>query len=133
MSAEDLGYASARLIERGALDAYVLSGTMKKGRPAHELCVLCDPAVVDDVARAVLEETTSNGLRVRTCRKWSLDPRVEEVETAWGPARVKVSEGFGIRHVKPEHDDVRRIARENGLPAADVRDAVRAAWDRSRA
>lgn len=133
MSAEDLGYASARLIERGALDAYVLSGTMKKGRPAHELCVLCDPAVVDDVARAVLEETTSNGLRVRTCRKWSLDPRVEEVETAWGPARVKVSEGFGIRHVKPEHDDVRRIARENGLPAADVRDAVRAAWERGRA
>ena len=133
MSAEDLGYASARLIERGALDAYVLSGTMKKGRPAHELCVLCDPAVVDDVARAVLEETTSNGLRVRTCRKWSLDPRVEQVETEWGPARVKVSEGFGIRHVKPEHDDVRRIARENGLPATDVRDAVRAAWERGRA
>ena len=120
MSPEALQHACAQLLTRGALDAYVMPGTMKKGRAGHQLTVLCDPSVVEDVARAVLEETTTNGLRVRTTQKWSLVPRIEHVTTDWGEVRVKVAEGFGVRHAKPEHDDVSRLAAEAGVPISRV-------------
>ena len=34
------------------------------------------------------------------------------VASPWGPARVKVGAG----RFRPEHDDVARMARDNGLP-----------------
>lgn len=131
MTPEALAFACARLVEGPALDAYVTPGTMKKGRPGHELTVICAPNRVDETARAVLRETTTNGLRVHRCEKYSLAPRVETVQTEWGPMRVKVAEGFGVRHVKPEYEDVARVAAEQGLPIGEVDQAVRRAHRQS--
>lgn len=41
MTPEALAFASARLLDLGALDVYTVPGTMKKGRPGHVLTVLC--------------------------------------------------------------------------------------------
>lgn len=124
MSPEDLNHACNRLLERGALDVYLLAGTMKKGRAGHQITVLCDPSVADAMAIAVLEETTTNGVRVHDYDKYSLVPTIVEAQTEWGAVRAKVAEGFGVRHVKPEHDDVSRVAAENGLPIKRVYEAV---------
>ena len=97
---------------------------MKKGRPGHLLTVLSAPDRVDALARAILRETSTNGLRVRRCGKYFLTPSIRTVDTAWGPVRVKCAEGFGIRHQKPEYEDVARIAREQNLPCRDVLQAV---------
>ena len=97
---------------------------MKKGRSAHELKALCDPADADEVAADVLRETTTNGLRIIVSEKRSLSPHIETVETEWGPMRVKVSEGFGVCHVKPEHDDVARVAAAQKLPVREVAEAM---------
>ena len=130
MSPEQLAHACARLLERGALDAYTLSGTMKKGRAGHLLTVLCQVEEADSVARAVLQETTSNGLRIRECEKYFLEPHIETVATEWGDVRVKVAEGYGTTHIKPEFDDVSRIATEHSLPIAQVDSAVREAFSK---
>ena len=124
MTPESLAFAASRLLEAGALDVYTTPGTMKKGRPGHVLTVLCAPDRADALARAVLAQTTTNGLRVRRCGKYFLAPSIDTVQTEWGPVRVKRAEGFGVRHSKPEYEDVARIARENGLPCADVLQAV---------
>lgn len=124
MTPEELSFATARLLEAGALDVYTVPGTMKKGRPGHLLTVLAAPENTDALAKAVLTQTTTNGLRVRRCGKYFLTPSIATVDTAWGPVRVKQADGFGIHHAKAEYEDVARIAREQNLPCREVQRAV---------
>ena len=126
MTPEALAFASARLLDLGALDVYTVPGTMKKGRPGHVLTVLCRREQEGEMARQVLAQTTTNGLRVRRCGKYFLTPGAGEAATQWGPVRVKWARGFGVTHCKPEYDDVARLAREHGVPFQQVQtDAVR--------
>ncbi len=122
MTPEALSYACARLLELGALDVYTTPGTMKKGRAGHELTVLCEPAREAEMARHVLSQTATNGLRVRRCGKYFLTPGAGQVQTQWGPVRLKLAEGCGVRRVKPEYEDVAALARENGLSYGAVWD-----------
>lgn len=115
MTPEALAFAASRLLEARALDVYTVPGTMKKGRPGWVLTVLCDPAQEGELARKILAETTTNGLRARRCGKYFLAPGAEQVQTQWGPAGVKLARGYGVTHVKPEFEDAARLARENGV------------------
>ena len=116
MTPEALSFAAARLLEAGALDVYTTPGTMKKGRPGHVLTVLCAPEKEKALARRVLAETTTNGLRVRRCGKYFLAPGAGMVQTQWGPVKLKLARGYGITHVKPEFEDAAELARKHGVP-----------------
>ena len=114
--AEELAFAAEELLGDGALDVWQTPIVMKKGRSAVMLSVLSDPSLVDALAARIIELTGSLGVR-RSALERSCAPRdVHDVATPWGPARVKVGGG----RVRPEHDDVARIAREHGLPYAGV-------------
>lgn len=123
MTPEQLAFAQQALLDAGALDAYILPGIMKKGRPGYELTVLCDPADEERMARAVFAQTTTIGLRVRRCGKYFLTPSGGEVETPLGALRVKRAEGWGVSREKPEYGDAARLAREKGVPLREVYDA----------
>ncbi len=127
MTAEALALACEQLLAAGALDVYTVPGTMKKGRAGQVLTVLCEDKDTAHMAEQVLALTTTNGLRVRRCEKYFLQPSVREVSTAWGQVRVKVAESFGITHAKPEFEDVAAIARNTGLSYDAVAQAVRRA------
>ena len=123
MTPEALSYACARLLEAGALDVYTTPGVMQKGRPGHVLTVLCDPAMEEQMARAVLRETATNGLRARRWGKYFLTPGRETAYTPFGPIRIKTAQGWGISHRKPEYEDVAAAARRAGVPFARVWEA----------
>lgn len=129
MMPESLALACERLLADGALDVYTTPGTMKKGRAGQVLTVLCAPNRVAELAERVLAVTTTNGLRVRRCDKYFLQPTMRTVSTAWGQVRVKTAQGYGVTHVKPEFDDVAAIARANGLSYETVAQAVARALD----
>lgn len=112
MTPEALAFATARLIELGALDAYTVAGTMKKGRPGWELTVLCETGRIDETAKNIMRETTTNGVRVRLCEKYFLTPGIEIVQTECGQVRIKTAESFGIRHEKPEYEDTAAHAKK---------------------
>ena len=116
MTPEALAFACSRLLEQGALDVYITPGTMKKGRPGHVLTVLCAPDREGEMARHILTETTTNGLRVRRCGKYFLTPGAGQVQTQWGPVRLKLAQGYGVTHAKPEFEDAAQLAREHGVP-----------------
>lgn len=116
MTPEALSFAASRLLEAGALDVYTIPGTMKKGRPGHVLTVLCVPEQEGELARRILAETTTNGLRVRRCGKYFLTPGAGMVQTRWGPVKLKLARGYGITHVKPEFEDAAELAREHDVP-----------------
>ena len=125
MTPEALSFAASRLLEAGALDVYTTPGTMKKGRPGHVLTVLCAPEKERALARKILAETTTNGLRVRRCGKYFLTPGAGMVQTQWGPVKLKLARGYGITHVKPEFEDAAELAREHGVPyQAVLREAL---------
>ena len=120
MTPEAVAEACQRLLELGALDVYTTPGQMKKGRPGWELTVLCDPEREEEFARHIFTHTSTIGLRASQWDKYFLTTAQEKVDTPYGAVRVKVSQGFGVRRSKPEYEDVRRLAREQGVTFEEV-------------
>jgi uncharacterized protein (TIGR00299 family) protein len=122
-----------RLLEAGALDAMLVPSVMKKGRPGLWLVVIADPERGEGLARLLLAETSTLGVRVRWEERLELERRVEEVATPFGPVAIKVAElpGGGDRAM-PEFESVRAAAERSGRPLREVSEAALAAWRRSR-
>ena len=113
---EVLAHAISALLARGAHDAWVTPIVMKKGRPAHTVHALCDPALADAVAATLVAETGSLGLRGQRLERWP-QARTESVVSVGGePVRVKVGAG----RVKAEHDDAAAAAARLALPLREV-------------
>lgn len=123
---ETLAHAVAALLEGGAQDAWVTPIVMKKGRPAYTVSALADVALADQVARVLLRETGSLGVRRHSVQRWPQSRTTEEVEVEGLAVRVKVSAG----RVKVEHDDAARAARRSGLPLREVVSRAEEAWRR---
>ena len=120
MSPQHYELATERLFAAGALDVWLTPITMKKGRPAITLSAMASPADEHAVARAMLTETTTIGVRVRTERRHVLPRAIATVETPFGTVRVKRAGTNGETRVRAEYDDLLRIARERNLPLPEV-------------
>jgi uncharacterized protein (TIGR00299 family) protein len=120
MTPEALTFAASRLIELGALDCYLLHGTMKKGRAGHVLNLLCEPRDEEKFAGLIFRYTSTNGLRVKACGKYFLTPEFCETDTPGGKVRVKKVSGFGVTRAKPEYDDVKKLAENLGISYAEA-------------
>ena len=129
-SPELLGYAMERLFEAGALDVYFTPIQMKKNRPGTLLGVIAPPERAGQLASLVLSETTTLGVRMHRATRLIAERRRVTVETPFGPVRVK-QKLLGNRTIgAPEYEDCARLAREHGVPLADVyRAATMAAED----
>jgi pyridinium-3,5-bisthiocarboxylic acid mononucleotide nickel chelatase len=120
MSPQHYELATERLFAAGALDVWLTPITMKKGRPAITLSAMAAPHDEHAVARAMLTETTTIGVRVRTERRHVLPRTLATVETPYGAVRVKRAGTNGETRTRAEYDDLLRIARERSLPLPEV-------------
>lgn len=125
MTGEAIGYAFDKLFAAGALDVYTIPIGMKKSRPGHLLHVICREADTDALVRALFAHTTTIGIRENRFRRYTLDRRIETIETADGPVRRKCSTGYGVSREKFEHDDLARIADAQGLSLREAEARVR--------
>lgn len=123
---ETLAHTVASLLEAGAHDAWITPIVMKKGRPAYTVSVLADPAVGDQVAATLAEETGSLGVRGQLIERWPRARLEHEVDVDGRQVRVKVSAG----RVKVEHDEAVRASKLLGLPAREVVSLAEEAWRR---
>jgi uncharacterized protein (TIGR00299 family) protein len=118
---EHLGWLLAELLRRGAVDAWSVAATMKKGRPGHVIHALVGRAARAAVVELLLEESTSLGVRSRAWEREILERWVEDLDTDWGPVRFKCARLPSGRVVRrPEDDDVARLCAERGLGRRDV-------------
>ncbi|MBE0466699.1 MAG: nickel pincer cofactor biosynthesis protein LarC [Candidatus Desulforudis sp.] len=110
-----------RLKSAGARDAYLAPLIMKKGRPGIKLTVLAGPDEWQKLLTVILRETGTLGVRVRHEQRVVLERKILQVETAYGPVRVKVSslDGAAVR-VKPEFEDCRALALRHGVPVREI-------------
>ena len=147
MTGEDIAFAIEIFLQNGALDAFTVPCTMKKGRPGVLVTVLCKDPDQKQMTRLILQHTTTLGVRSAIKKRWVLSrtesetvipddmlanvtapdmpagSKTQELKTTGNDCtiRSKTSTGFGITRNKYEHDDLEKIARTYGLTLAQVR------------
>ena len=147
MTGEDIAFAIETFLQNGALDAFTVPCTMKKGRPGVLVTVLCKDPDQKQMTKLILQHTTTLGVRSAEKKRWILsrtesetvipddvlanvtvpgmpaESKAHELKTTGNDCtiRSKTSTGFGITRNKYEHDDLEKIARTYGLTLAQVR------------
>lgn len=120
MTGEQIGFALETLMEQGALDVFTIPIGMKKSRPGILLTVLCRETDKENMVRLMFKHTTTLGIREQFCNRYTLDRKVETVDSPFGIIRKKVSTGYGVQRSKYEYEDVARAAKANKLSIAQV-------------
>ena len=111
----------AAVVEQLRTDDALLATVMKKGRAGTRVEVLCRPGDADRFETYLLTETTTIGVRRSSHDRAALARTMRGVLVLGHQLNVKVVTlpGGGSR-VKPEYDDVRRIALATGRRHADL-------------
>jgi uncharacterized protein (TIGR00299 family) protein len=118
---ELLGAAVERLLSSGALDAWLEPVVMKRGRGAHKVCALVSSGDRERLARLLMRETGTLGVRHLRVGRAVAERRTVEVELPYGRCRVKVGSLDGEDFVaSPEYSDAARLAEKTGLPLPQV-------------
>lgn len=118
----------AALLEAGAADAWLVPIVMKKGRPAHTLCVLARDAERAALRDTVFALTSTIGVREAPVSRVALDRDWQTVALRGGEVRIKVAVRAGrIVHATPEFDDAAALALARGAPVRQVLDEAIAA------
>ena len=117
MTGEELAFACDRLREAGAKDVSLVPMTMKQGRPGHLLVVLAAEGDADNIAAAILRETSTFGVRRTDCTRYALCRRIDDGTDG---IRIKTGEGYGTAKSKREFADRAAVAQRTGKPICSV-------------
>jgi len=115
-----------RLRAAGARDAWMTPVMMKKGRPGIELTAIVEPGRTDEIARLILTETSTLGLRVRRTERMIAQRAAGRLDTRFGHLPVKLSrlcDGEAWQ-VHPEFEVCREVALKEGVPLRQVYDEI---------
>jgi uncharacterized protein (DUF111 family) len=113
---EAVAFAGEQLLAEGALDVWVTPIAMKKSRAALTLSVLSKESRAQHFAARMMKLTGTLGVRVSIQPRYLAQRESMEIETRWGLVQVKIGSG----RVRPEHEDIARIARQHELDYAEV-------------
>lgn len=127
MNPEYYDYVMERLFAGGAYDAWLTPVLMKKNRPGTLLSALCAEALVPALTQILLAETTTLGVRRSLVARTVLARVSARVDTVYGTVAIKTAYRHGrpLRS-KPEYDDCKRLALEQGVPIHVIYAAVQA-------
>jgi len=128
MNPQDFELVLERLFAEGALDAWLESIFMKKGRPGVKLCCICAPEMAEKLSILILRDTTTQGVRKTVIDRSKLCYKIKEVCTSLGYLRVKDAfvknmENEPLRRT-PEYDDLKRMAKEHGFSMPELRGRI---------
>lgn len=125
MTAEEIGFATEKILEAGALDVYTISAYMKKNRPGTVICCLCHEDEREKFAKIMFKYTTTIGVRQYNCDRYILSRKIENIETDYGNVRVKKTSGYGVEREKMEYDDLSNIANKRQKSVFEVKHDIK--------
>ncbi|MGH7494598.1 MAG: nickel pincer cofactor biosynthesis protein LarC [bacterium] len=125
MNPEIYPFVIERLLENGALDAFLCPIIMKKGRPGVMLSVLSPADTIEDLLGIIYAETTTLGVRLLPVGRRKLKRWQEKHKTDLGEILVKVAEWRDKKFFAPEFEECKRLAREQQLPLREVYERIR--------
>ena len=128
------GEALSRVIEllmaAGAREAHAIPIVMKKGRPGHQLEVVCNGELAPALERIIFENTTTIGIRSMDMRRHALPRTPDGIETPYGRVATKlVVMPDGRVRAYPEYSSVVKACERAGASFQDVFRATQAAAD----
>lgn len=127
MNPEFFEYISEKLFAAGASDVFLSNIIMKKGRPGVVINVICEKEFTGVLQGILFSESTTLGIRTFPFKKETLSRKSESVDTVFGRVTVKRSFYKGKEvSCKPEFDECKRIATDNGKPVKEVYNLIMA-------
>ncbi len=131
-----LGNLIEELLKAGALDVAIIPAIMKKGRSGHIIKVIAKPADSERLARKIIGETGSLGVKIIPIKHRLIAQReMNEVSIVINgrvfPVAVKIARDLHgvLLNISAEFEDCKKAARESGIP---VRDVIRLAEEEAR-
>ena len=128
VSGEILGYVVDKLLQEGAKDVSIIPMFTKKNRPGQIVKVIADQKDVPHLSRVLIDETGTLGVRVFYCERHIIAREMYSVDLPIGGVnekiRVKVSKDSSgkIIRVKPEFEDLKRLAEKTKKPLREISD-----------
>jgi len=133
MNPQMYSFVVEKLMMAGAEDVFITPIVMKKGRPAHNITVICEPKRVNDILGILFTETTTIGVRYDTINRVKLSREELVVKTELGPVRIKVAKiGTDVVNAQPEYEDIAAISRDSGVSMKEVYRIAVASYENSR-
>ena len=127
---EALGRVIELLMAAGAREAHAIPIVMKKGRPGHQLEVVCNGELAPALERIIFENTTTIGIRSMDMRRHALPRTPDGIETPYGRVATKlVVMPDGHVRAYPEYSSVIEACVRAGASFQDVFRATQAAAD----
>jgi len=123
MNPEFYPFILEKLLSQKALDVYLTSIIMKKGRPGVKLSVLCRPEDVHSLTELIIKETSSLGVRISYQNRRIAHRENVKIPTPYGDVHVKLARMFPgepVMRVTPEYEDCRTVALASGIPINEV-------------
>ena len=125
MTGEFFGHIIDKLLNAGAVDAYMTSIQMKKARPSVLISAIVSEKRLADVESVFFDHTTTFGVRKYKVFRDKLNREVVNINTIYGNVKVKIgTSNKNIKNIAPEYDDCKRIADLKGLPLKRVYNEV---------
>jgi len=131
VAGEIIGHTVDKLLQEGARDVSIIPMFTKKSRPGQILKVIADRTAVERLSRVLIEETGTLGVRVYPCERHILnresvlvDILIDDMKELVNVKVAKDSRGE-IIHIKPEYDDVKRVADKTNKPLREITELVK--------
>lgn len=130
VNGETLGFLIEKVMEEGAKDVAILPGITKKNRPMYLISVMCDLNNYEKIVETLFNETKTLGVRIREVDRIILQRDTKKVEVEIKGKKFEVTlkmvrdlNGKTFR-TKPEFEDVKRIAKELGIPFTEAKKII---------
>ncbi len=124
MTPEEIGFATEKFFEAGALEVYTIPIGMKKNRPGTLISCMCKEDKRENILREIFKHTTTIGVRENICNRYVLGREIIRKETPYGDVRVKRVYGFDVEREKIEYDDLAGIANRTGKSIIELRKEI---------
>ena len=138
VTGEVLGNLIEELLTLGARDVSITPTTMKKGRVGHIIQVIAKSEDTSKIARKIITETGSLGVRVIPTRhRLIADRRMDNVRITINDQQFEIAVKIAqdthgtLLNISAEFEDCKAVATRCGVPLKDViRRAEGEAWER---
>ncbi len=131
VTGEVIGYTFEKLLNFGARDVSIIPIYMKKNRPGYTIRVIADTKNYKDLAKILIEETGTLGVRYLTYNRIvvpnrELVPMELEINGYRETVLLKISRDNkgNIVNIKPEYESIKRLAHQFKIPLRKILDMV---------
>ncbi|MEW6102747.1 MAG: nickel pincer cofactor biosynthesis protein LarC [bacterium] len=125
MNPQIFEYIIERLLNEGALDAWLTTIQMKKTRPAIKLSCLVEKKDEERIVNIIFSETPSIGIRKTLVERVVLERKEEKIKTEFGEISFKKIKFNGKERFVPEYEDLKMKAKKLKIPLIELLDKIK--------